>query len=118
MAIQQRGKKFIYWVVYFLLLPISFILAHILPIKTASVFLFGLMWIWRGLSLFCSVNPYYAQAYDRRQQLIFAITSVGLGVAWCAISFTPLSSQAAPIIIISLPFLIPDLILFFRHKRA
>ena len=62
-------------------------------------------------------NPYHAQKYERRHQFLFAISSVGMGISWNIISLTHLSNQAIPMILISSPFLISDLIIFLRYKK-
>ena len=118
MSDRPRLNPFLYWSVYLFLMLIGILLRryHILPIKNTSIFLLGLMWIWTGLSLFGSINPYFAQKYGRKQQLVFAAASVGLGVAWSIVSLSPLSNQALPMAIISLPFLIADFILFLRRR--
>ena len=87
------------------------------PCQKHDYFLFGLMWIWTGLSLICRINPYYAQKYERRHQFLFDISSVGMGISWNIISLTHLSNQAIPMILISSPFLISDLIIFLRYKK-
>lgn len=116
---EKYGKKTIYWCVYVLLLLSSIYIkiSNILPVKSTTIFLFGLMWIWTGLSLICRINPYYAQKYERRHQFLFAISSVGMGISWNIISLTHLSNQAIPMILISSPFLISDLIIFLRYKK-
>ena len=115
----SNAKKVIYWSIYILLLfsGIALKMMNLLPIKATVIFLFGLMWIWTGVSLACRLNPYYAQNCARNSQLVFAVTSIGLGMAWLIISLTDLSSQAIPMILISTPFLVPDLIMFLRNKR-
>lgn len=112
-------KKLIYWSIYTLLMLSGIVLktANVLPIKATTIFLFGLMWIWTGVSLACGLNPYYAQNYARNSQLVFAVTSLGLGVTWFIISLTDLSAQAIPMILVSTPFLVPNLIMFLRSKK-
>ena len=112
-------KKVIYWCVYVILLlsGICIKISNIIPVKNTTIFLFGLMWIWTGLSLICRINPYYAQKYERRYQFLFAVFSVGIGISWNIISLTYLSNQAIPMILISMPFLIADFILFLRYKK-
>ncbi len=115
---ESRGKKIIYWIVYILLLlgGMAAKIWNILPIKTTSIFLFGLMWLWTGISLAYGANPYYAQKYERRSQLVFAMSSVGLGIGWTLISLTSLSAQAIPMVLISAPFVFLDMIMFCRNK--
>lgn len=83
MSCVQRYKKLIYWCIYMLLMftGIGLRWYYILPIKNTAIFLFGFMWTWTGLSLLVKINPYFAQEYKRRHQLVFAATTMGLGVA-------------------------------------
>lgn len=115
----SKTKRYLYWVVYILLLLAGMGISYfdILPIVTTSIFLLGLFWIWTGISLIMQMNPHYAQQYCRREQFIFSATSIGLGVSWTIISCTEYSNQVLPMIIVSLPFLLPDLIMFIKRKR-
>ncbi|MGI5964010.1 MAG: hypothetical protein ACOX7N_09960 [Lawsonibacter sp.] len=116
---KSSWKRAIYWVVYGLLLfgTVYIKATNRLPIQTTSVFLFGLMWIWKGVSLLCGINPDYAQRYARKVQFVFGITSLGMGITWSIISLTQFSKQVIPMVLISTPFLIPDFVLFLRDKK-
>lgn len=117
--VSNATKKAIYISIYILLIlgGIALKLTNSLPIKTTAIFLLGLGWIWIGISLACGLNPYYAQKYARNSQLVFAITSLGLGVAWSIISCTDLSTKAIPMILVSTPFVISVLIMVLRSKK-
>ena len=107
-SISATAKERIYWIGYLLLIAIGVWLSasKILPICNTLIFLLGLYWIWNAITLYLRWNPAFAQKYPRRAQLGFAAASVGLGIAWIAISFFPLSNEALPMILVSLPFVI------------
>ena len=114
---QDNTKNLIYWSVYGILMAVGIVLSifHILPVKNTTVLLLGLMWIWAGVSVILKVNTHYAQKYERKQQLVFSASNIGMGVAWSILSCTSLSGQAISVILISAPFLIPIFLIFLHY---
>ena len=68
--------------------------------------LFGIYWLWNALTLYFRWNPVFAAKDPRRAQLDYAAASAGLGIAWIIISFFPLSNEALPMLLVSLPFVV------------
>ena len=116
---KKKPKQAIYWLGYFVILLAGMYLSRyqIISVQNTSIFLFGLMWIWTGSTVIFHVNPYYAQNYTRKYQLIIALSCLGLGVSWVIISLNKLSNQGIPILLISAPFLLIDLWVFL-HKGS
>lgn len=108
--IKVRAKRIIYWIGYAVILLTGIYLStnRIVPIQTPLIFLLGLVWIWTGCTIIFKTNPYYAQKYMRKHQIIMAVTSLGMGISWVIISLTPLSKQGIPMIIVSIPFVLID----------
>jgi hypothetical protein len=112
-------KKPIYWVIYMVLFIGGLALSRfrVLPVVNTTIFLFGFMWIWNGVSLLLCVNPYYGQKYGRTAQIVFSLADIGLGITWFILSQTQLSQQGLPVLLVSFPFVAIDGFLFFRHRR-
>lgn len=112
----ENIKRLLYWGVYIFLLLVGMAIRwfDILPIVTTSIFLLGLYWMWTGISLLIRINPHYAQKHDRKTQLVFSAASISLGIVWVVMSFSTYSSRAFPMLVVSVPFLIP--ILFIRNR--
>lgn len=111
-------KKIIYWSVYIILLigGMGLSLFEVFLLENTVIFLFGLMWIWIGISLILKVNPYFGQKYKRKYQILFSVTVIGLGIAWDIVSLMPLSKEGIPMIFVSMLFLILCLwIVFFKR---
>ena len=109
-------KKWGYWLGYAAFTCAGFIivLKRILPVKQGGVFLFGVLWIWRAISLLLGFNTYYAQKFVRKDQIKLSICDMYMGIAWVLVS---MSKQVLPIIIVSLPNLIVSYILFRRYRN-
>lgn len=116
---RYNTKKLIYWTVYGIFLAVGIVLSIfcVLPVKNTTTLLFGLMWFWMGVSLILKVNPHYAQKYERKDQLVISVTTIGLGVVWSVLSCTSLSDQAIPLILICVPFLIPMFLIHYHYKK-
>ena len=69
-------KKLIYWSIYavFFIAALSISLFRIILINNTAVFMFGLIWVWNGVSVIIKINPYHAQKYERKHQYVFAVT--------------------------------------------
>ena len=75
------------------------------PCQNLSI-LFGIYWLWNAITLYLRRNPVFAAKDPRRAQLDYAAASAGLGIAWIIISFFPLSNEALPMLLVSLPFVV------------
>ena len=75
------------------------------PCQNLSI-LFGIYRLWNAITLYFRWNPVFAAKDPRRAQLDYAAASAGLGIAWIIISFFPLSNEALPMLLVSLPFVV------------
>lgn len=58
------------------------------------------------ITLYLRWNSVFAAKAPRHAQLDYAAASAGLGIAWIIISFFPLSNEALPMLLVSLPFVV------------
>lgn len=118
-TMKDSVRKVIYWSVYIVLLlgGLYLKIKNAISVENTTIFLFGLMWIWMSVSLLFQINPYYTQKYERKHQVLFAISSLGMGISWSIVSLTQFSNQAMPMILISIPFLIFDAFIFRRYRK-
>ncbi len=117
---EMKGKQLIYWIGYSVILIIGIYLSanKIVPVQTASIFLLGLIWIWMGCTVIFKTNPYYAQKYVRKHQMLMALSSLGLGVSWVLLSLTPYSKRGIPVALVSVPFIFIDLWIYLHKSMA
>ncbi len=115
----DRKKKVIYWLGYLTLIVIGIVakVKGLLPIVNTTIFLFGLMWVWVGVTVLCKINPHYAQKHARKWQIAYAVGDLGLGVSWVALSLTEFSQRGLPVALVSLPFIVLDAWAYFRNKK-
>lgn len=115
----DRKKKVIYWVGYLMLMALGVVvrMKGLLPIVNTTIFLFGLMWIWVGITVLCKSNPHFAQKHARKWQIVYALSSLGLGVAWVILSMTVSSQRGLPVAMVSLPFIALDAWAYSRNKK-
>ena len=115
-------KKLIYWIGYGCFVYFGFYatLKQILPVKSGSMFLLGLLWIWRSIALSSKIETHYAQKFSRRDQIILSVVDGCMGLSWVSLSLTEHSKQLLPILLVSLPFLIASYFLFqrYRHQKS
>ena len=94
-----------YWAGMAVSLILGAVLPGMVPVRSGGLFLLGFFWIWNGLTTVLRCNPFFGGKYDRKREVILALTTVLMGAGWIGIAFLDRSRQMIPMLLVTAPFL-------------